>query len=74
MSIGLLNFHVKKESKMVVMMEPGPESISLNGKLWCFFLLPLILAMSFNIDVRIVINDYHRHIRGEGGGVFTTVM
>jgi len=74
MSIGLLNFHVKKGSKMVVMMEPGPESIPLNSKLWCFFLLPLILAMSFNIDVSIVINDYHRHVRGEGGGVFTTVM
>ena len=30
--------------------------------------------MSFNIDVGVAINDYHRHLRGEGGGVFTTVM
>jgi len=28
--------------------------------------------MSFNVDV--AINDYHRHLRGEGGGVFMTVM
>ena len=26
------------------------------------------------IDIGVVINNYHRHLRGEGGGVFTTVM
>ena len=30
--------------------------------------------MSFNIDVGVTINDYHRHRRGEGGGVFMAVM
>jgi len=54
---------------------PGPEPIPLNSKLWCFFQFPLIIfIMSFNIDVGIVINDYHCHFRGEGGGVFMTVM
>ena len=27
-------------------------------------------VMSFNIDVGVMINDYHHHLRGEGGGVF----
>jgi len=43
---------------------PGPEAIPLNSKLWCFFLFPLItFIMSFNIDVGVVINDYHCHLR-----------
>ena len=54
---------------------PGPEPIPLNSELWCFFLFPLIIfIMSFNIDVGVVINDYHCYLRGEGGGVFMTVM
>jgi len=36
-----------------------------------FFLFPLINIMSFNINVGVVINDYHHHLRGEGGGVFS---
>ena len=48
---------------------PGPEPIPLNSKLWCFFLFPLtVIIMSFNIDVGVMINDYHHHLRGEGGG------
>jgi len=76
MSIGLLNHHVKKGSKISGSGDgPGPEPIALNSKLWCFFLFPLIIfIMSFNIDVGVVINDYHCHLRGEGGGVFMTVM
>ena len=63
MSIGLLDLHVKKGSKI----SGG------NSKLWCFFLI--IFIMSFNIDVGVVINDYHCHLGGrEGGGVFMTVM
>ena len=75
-SIGLLNHHVKKGSKISGDDDgPGPEPIPLNSKLWCFFLFPLIIfIMSFNIDVGVAINDYHRNLRGEGGGVFTTVM
>ena len=65
MSIGLRDHHVKKGSKI----SGG------NSKLWCFFLFPLIIfIMSFNIDVGVVINNYHCHLRGEGGGVFMTVM
>ena len=76
MSIGLLNHHVKKGSKISGGDDgPGPEPIPLNSKLWCFFLFPLIIfIMSFNIDVGVVINDYHCHLRGEGGGIFMTVM
>ena len=76
MSIGLLNHHVKKGSKISGGDDgPGPEPIPLNCKLWIFFLFPLIIfIMSFNIDIGVVINDYHRHLRGEGGVVFTTVM
>ena len=76
MSIGLLNHHVKKESKIGGGDDgPGPEPIPLNNKLRCFFLFPLILSiMSFNTDVGVVISDYHCHLRGEGGGVFMTVM
>jgi len=54
---------------------PGPEPIPLNKKLWCFFLFLLtIIIMSFNIDAGVVINDYHCHLKGEGGRVITTVM
>jgi len=54
---------------------PGPEPIPLNSKLWCFFLFPLIMfIMPFNTDVGVVINDYHCHLRGVGGGVFMTFM
>jgi len=76
MSIELLNHHVKQGSKISGGDDgPGPEPIPLNSKLWCFFLFPLIIfIMSFNIDVGVVINNYHHHLRGEGGGVFTTVM
>jgi len=76
MSIGLLNHHVKKGSKISGGDDgPGPEPIPLNSKLCCFFLFPLIIfILSFNIDVGVAINDYHRHLRGEGGKVFTTVM
>ena len=75
-SIGLLNNHVKKGSKISGGDDgPGPEPIPFKSKLWCFFLFPLIIfIMSFNIDVGVVINDYHCHLRGEGGGVFITVM
>ena len=53
----------------------GPEPNPLNSKLWYFFPFPLtIFIMSFNIDVGVAINDYHRHLRGEGGRVFMTVM
>ena len=53
---------------------PGLEPIPLSSKLWCFFLFALIIIMSFDLDGGVVINDYHRHLRGEGGRVFTTVM
>ena len=32
------------------------------------------IIVSFNIDVGVAINDYHHHLRGEGGTEFTTVM
>ena len=75
MCIGLLNHHVKKGSKISGGDDgPGPEPVPLNSKLWCFFLFPLIIfIMLFNI-VGVVINDYHCHLRGEGGRVFMTVM
>ena len=59
MSIGLLNHHVKKGSKISGGDDgPGPEPIPLNSELWCFFLFPLIIfIMSFNIDVGVTIND-----------------
>jgi len=41
----------------------GPEPIPFNSKLWCFFLLPLIILC---VD-GVMINDCH-HLRGEGGG------
>ena len=68
MSIGLLNHHVKKGSKISGDDDgPGPEPIPLNSKLWCFFLFPLIILCSFNIlDVGVVINDYHHHLKGRG--------
>ena len=63
----------RKEARSVVVMMDLDQN--LFRKLWCFFLFPLIrFIMSFNIDVGVVINDYHRHLRGEGGGVFTAVM
>ena len=76
MSTGLHKRRVKKGSKISGGDDgPGPEPIPLNSKLWCFFLFPLIIfIMSFNIDVGVTINDYHRHLRGEGGREFTTVM
>jgi len=67
--------HVKKGSKLKISSGdiddgPGQEPIPLNSKLWCFFLFPLIIfIMSFNIDVGVVINAYHRHLRGEGAGI-----
>ena len=75
MSIGLLNHHVEKGSKISGGDDgPGPEPIPLNSN-WCFFLFPLIMfIMSFNIDVGVTINDYHHYLRGEGGGILTTVM
>ena len=74
--IRVLGYHVKKGSKISGGGDGlGPELIPLNSKLWCFFLFPLIIfIMSFNIDVGVVGNDYHRHLRGEGGRAFTTVM
>ena len=65
----VLGYHVKKGSKISGGGDGlGPEPIPLNSKLWCFFLFPLIIfIMSLNIDVGVM-------IKGEGGGVFTTVM
>ena len=42
----------------------------------------VLLSVSFDniyyviqyIDVGVMINDNHSHLRGEGGGVFTTVI
>ena len=70
MSNGLLNHHVKKESKISGGDDaPGPEPIPFNSKLWCFFLFPLIIfIMSFNVDVGVAINDYHSHLGGEFKG------
>ena len=43
----------------------------LCSKLWSFFLVfPLLILCYSNIDVGVVINDNHRHLRGRGGGVF----
>ena len=68
MGIRFLNHCAKKGSKMAVMMDLDqnlfPSTVS-------FFLFPLINIMSFNINVGVVINDYHHHLRGEGGGVFS---
>ena len=63
--------HAKKGSKMVVMMDLdqnlipstasfGTSSVSIDNN------------MSFNmyLDIGVLINDYHHHLRGEGGGVF----
>ena len=57
------------------MMDLDQNLFPSTASFGAFFLFPLIMfIMSFNTDVGVVINDYHRHLRGEGGGVFTTVM
>ena len=47
MGIGSFNHHVEKGSKDGGDDGPGPEPIPLNSKLWCYFLFPLIIFMSF---------------------------
>ena len=60
---------------MVVMMDLDQKLFS-SPQQQALVLLSVSIdnIMSFNIDVGVVINDYHHHLRGEGGGVFTTVM
>ena len=63
------NHHGKKGSKVVVMMDlhqnlfPSTASFGASS-------VSIANIMSFNVDVGVVINDYHCHLRGEGGGVF----
>ena len=50
---------VKKENKMAVMMDLDHNLF--NSKLWSIILFPLIIII-INIDVDVLINDYHHHL------------
>jgi len=66
MGTGLLNHHVKKGSMMVVMMDLDqnlfPSTVS-YGASFC----SINIIMSFNMDVVVMVNDYH-HLLGGGTG------
>jgi len=47
---------------MVVTYSPQQQALMLLS-------VSIANIMSFNVDVGVVINDYHRHLRGEGGRV-----
>ena len=60
---------------LITMSRKEARSVVATASFGAFFMFPLIIfIMSFNIDVGVAINDYHRHLRGEGGREFMTVM
>jgi len=65
---GLLNHHVKKGNKMVVMIDLDQNLFPSTASFGASF-YSIDNNMSFSIDVGVMINDYH-HLRGEGGRVF----
>jgi len=61
---------------MVGQLNPGVQVLGLDLDQNLFpsttsFGAPFCFNLSFNIYVGVMINDYHCHLRGEGGGVFT---
>ena len=66
--IGFLNHHVKKGSKMVVMMDLDQNLSPSTASFGASFCLHQFHWL--NVGVMHDHYDYHCHLRGEGGGVF----
>ena len=58
------NHHAKKGSNMVVMMDLDQNLFPSTAS----FGVSSVPIDNINIDVGVVINDYHCHLREEGGG------